>query len=210
MRENKERAVHAKRWGFCHTARGSWFVCVWAHINFSFNVEAVHCTTTKQADGCMYCISVLVMSLHSAPLQRTPITIKVYVKFCGAKGDCLRLRNDWNRAGPCSARFQEMCFDYYFAENGLGCVNQGTVFSSGALRPGSCEVRVCWCLVWSGGGLSGLDTSKDGGRICGQAGSAVQCSRAQPHGDACSAAQWRVSTEESCTPPANAVIAELL
>jgi hypothetical protein len=64
----------------------------------------------------------------------------MYVTFCAARGTCLNLKNQWNRGGPCSSAFKGMCVDYFCNELELGCVNKGSLLSSGATPPGSCSV----------------------------------------------------------------------
>jgi hypothetical protein len=64
----------------------------------------------------------------------------MYVTFCAPRGTCLNLKNQWNRGGPCSSAFKGMCEDFFCAERELGCVNKGSVLSSGAMPPGSFDV----------------------------------------------------------------------
>jgi hypothetical protein len=64
----------------------------------------------------------------------------MYVSFCGDRSAAQRLQNDWNLVGPCSTNMGQLCSSYFYAEQGLGCMEQGTIFSSGVLLPISCQV----------------------------------------------------------------------
>lgn len=81
-------------------------------------------------------------------LQRGPIQVTIYVSFCGDRGDCLLLKNDWNYVGPCNAQaFGNLCDNFYFAEAGLACVDKGTIFSSGTTG-GYASCQVCYCYLF--------------------------------------------------------------